>query len=543
MGSFYGGRRGASAQIVKTYNSYSEMETDFSSSDCSVGYNEYVIVNENDQSILYKKTFTTPEKIGSLMPNKDLKVIDFDIALKSYEDIKSEAGAVEKESTLENGDIIPGKEIVNGEIKYNDKLYYIYNNILNGEGDTVISEIGVKVPYSIIDFSADILEGDNDASHPLLSQVFEKDEKGQNIIHPFSSSWHFNIPRGNPGSSIKNLRVLSADYISKQKIALVNRPQIPEGDIQNSIQYLIYDEYNPVTDKTSTYYLGNSTQIEDISLSDNGTLTIKYEGGRIISFDRVIKWIKDISVSDDGTITIEYNDDNSDIFEKKIRSISNLSFDENGKFIISDNQNNVINQEIKWIKDVQINEQTQKINITYNILDSEGKNITTEIGSPLNYIVKTAIDDNYNLLIYNSDPEIRKNLGSSAVTYDGLEGWQNLGNIKEDSGILIGKNYENLNNYSQENIIRKLNTDYPKGLLNSDKGKVITVGANNQIKSFYAFDYDQKTWYFLGKIGDLSRYPNSGVFVGKSDFNTNDKLESLNVGGFWFVTYGEDDET
>ena len=78
------------------------------------------------------------------MPNKDLKVIDFDIALKSYEDIKSEAGAVEKESTLENGDIIPGKEIVNGEIKYNDKLYYIYNNILNGEGDTFISEIGVK---------------------------------------------------------------------------------------------------------------------------------------------------------------------------------------------------------------------------------------------------------------------------------------------------------------------------------------------------------------------------------------------------------------
>lgn len=543
MGSFYGGRRGASAQIVKTYNSYSEMKTDFSSSDCSVGYNEYVIVNENDQSILYKKTFTTPEKIGSLMPNKDLKVIDFDIALKSYEDIKSEAGAVEKESTLENGDIIPGKEIVNGEIKYNDKLYYIYNNILNGEGDTVISEIGVKVPYSIIDFSADILEGDNDASHPLLSQVFEKDEKGQNIIHPFSSSWHFNIPRGNPGSSIKNLRVLSADYISKQKIALVNRPQIPEGDIQNSIQYLIYDEYNPVTDKTSTYYLGNSAQIEDISLSDNGTLTIKYEGGRIISFDRVIKWIKNISISDDGTITIEYNDDNSDIFEKKIRSISNLSFDENGKFIISDNQNNVINQEIKWIKDVQINEQTQKINITYNILDNEGKNITTEIGSPLNYIVRTAIDDNYNLLIYNSDPEIRKSLGSSAVTYDGLEGWQNLGNIKEDSGILIGKNYENLNNYSQENIIKKLNTDYPKGLLNSDKGKVITVGANNQIKSFYAFDYDQKTWYFLGKIGDLSRYPNSGVFVGKSDFNTNDKLESLNVGGFWFVTYGEDDET
>jgi len=72
----------------------------------------------------------------------------------------------------------------------------------------------------------------------------------------------------------------------------------------------------------------------------------------------VIKWIKDISISDDGTITIEYNDDNSDIFEKKIRSISDLSFDENGKFIISDNQNNVINQEIKWIKDVQINEQT-----------------------------------------------------------------------------------------------------------------------------------------------------------------------------------------
>lgn len=539
--SFYGGRRGASAQIIKTYSSQQEMENDFASLNCSVGYNEYVIVNENDQSLLYKRTFSGAEKIGSLMPNKDLKTVDFDVVIKSYNDIKTELGANEKDYTIENQDLIPGKEETESGIKYNDKLSWAYNNVLSG--DKVISEIGVKIPYNIIDFTAQAIDGQNDEQHPLISQVFEKNEQGENIIHPFSSTWHFNIPRGKSGTSIRNLRVLSAKEISEQKIVLVNKPLISPEDIQNSIQYIIYDTYDPQTEETLTYYLGNSSQVEDISLSETGILSIKYEGGRITSFDNNIKWIKNISISEDGTISIHYNDDTSEIFSEKIRSIADLSFDDTGIFIVSDNQGTSINKKIKWIKDISIDSDTQKINVTYNITDEKGQNIIEEIGNPINYIMKTAIDDNYNLLIYNSDPEIRKSLGTAAVTYDGLEGWQNLGNVKEDSGILIGKNYDNLNNYSIDNVIKILNQDYPNGLLNLDKGKIITAGVSDQIKSFYAFDYNKNTWYYLGKIGDLTRYPNLAFFAGKTDLDLALKKESLNVGGFWFVTYGEDDES
>ena len=43
--SFYGGRRGASVVIVKSYDSIAEMQTEFDSVACPVDYDSYVVVN------------------------------------------------------------------------------------------------------------------------------------------------------------------------------------------------------------------------------------------------------------------------------------------------------------------------------------------------------------------------------------------------------------------------------------------------------------------------------------------------------------------
>ena len=45
--SFYGGRRGASVVIVKSYDSVAEMQAEFDSVECTVDYDSYVVVNTN----------------------------------------------------------------------------------------------------------------------------------------------------------------------------------------------------------------------------------------------------------------------------------------------------------------------------------------------------------------------------------------------------------------------------------------------------------------------------------------------------------------
>ena len=68
--SFYGGRRGASVVIVKSYNSVAEMQTEFDSVACPVDYDSYVVVNTNvdgiESSVLYRRTLDGPVKVGTL---------------------------------------------------------------------------------------------------------------------------------------------------------------------------------------------------------------------------------------------------------------------------------------------------------------------------------------------------------------------------------------------------------------------------------------------------------------------------------------------
>jgi hypothetical protein len=58
MNSFYGGRRGISFELVKTYDSKSAMTQDFASPLCSVAFGQYVSINSNDsdRGSIYRRT-------------------------------------------------------------------------------------------------------------------------------------------------------------------------------------------------------------------------------------------------------------------------------------------------------------------------------------------------------------------------------------------------------------------------------------------------------------------------------------------------------
>ena len=148
--------------------------------------------------------------------------------------------------------------------------------------------------------------------------------------------------------------------------------------------------------------------------------------------------------------------------------------------------------------------------------------------------MKTAIDENYHLLILYSDPEKRANLVNKA-SYDGRDDWEDMGSIKSDNGLLVGRNYTYYGTQSISVIISSLNIDYPNGLTGEDKGKVITAGTYNNDKNFFAFDYDENTWYYLGSLSGVTDFTEAFLFASENDADIESKKSTLKNGGVWFI--------
>ena len=148
-------------------------------------------------------------------------------------------------------------------------------------------------------------------------------------------------------------------------------------DIANNRQVLVYDYYiydNKEVGEVKTYYVGDYNKISNITVSAT------------------------------GLVTIEYTHDDNDTYQMRIPtsvSINTGSTEGTG---------------------------TQKVVITYANGDTE------EIGQPLNYIIATAIDNRYHLLVYYSDPAKRSALVNPA-TYDGKNDWADLGYIGDGTGV------------------------------------------------------------------------------------------------------------
>lgn len=84
--------------------------------------------------------------------------------------------------------------------------------------------------------------------------------------------------------------------------------------------------------------------------------------------------------------------------------------------------------------------------------------------------------------------------------------WLDLGSIKDQSGILVGRdlnkdpNFSSLTNPTKEDIISILNTNYTEAN-NMVDGKVCTYRDEKGNTLFFAWDYNSNGWYYVGAFG------------------------------------------
>ena len=153
--------------------------------------------------------------------------------------------------------------------------------------------------------------------------------------------------------------------------------------------------------------------------------------------------------------------------------------------------------------------------------------------------------ENYHVLVLFSDPARRQSLKEQGqtVTYEGRDDWYDLGAVKDDSGILIGLNLP-LSHFpdgtSNVRIVNQLNIDYPNGLPSDNvdlRGKIITVGDTDDQKKFFAYDYLNGTWYYVGDASAAGQVTQTqGVIVGYEDDDALiEQAEDLPIGTVWFI--------
>lgn len=201
---------------------------------------------------------------------------------------------------------------------------------------------------------------------------------------------------------------------------------------------VIYN-YDREADGTPTKYQTDLRWVNNITLSETGVVTLKYTTGPDVTLNQKIKWITDVELSNDGTLTVTYNDKTTDIFTRAIKWITDISLTDAGVFTVK--YNNGIpdfTKTLKWPTNITIDtgeiegSGTQKFSVEYN----DGSK--ADLGNPINYIMRTAIDDEYHLLVLYSDP-VRRAAGPNK-SYDGIDDWCDLGFLGQGSlGCITGK--------------------------------------------------------------------------------------------------------
>lgn len=455
----------------------------------------------------------------------------------------------------------------NGNIDYNTTLDWVKNITINDEGTLTIDYTKSpdfveknKIKW-INSVELNATQGDEKEGH--LKVTFNTKSDGtNNDVFETDLAWVNNISMSDTG-------LITLHYSGEGKDVEVNS--------DNLIKWITEMSLDPDTALWTVKFNNGDpdfTQqlqwVKDLSIAADGTVTIYYaDADKNTKVEtKLIKWIDKAEYSNEtGKFVITYN--TSEVFETTLDYVKDIAVDEDGTitFDYTDSESKSLNQIIKWIKEVNLDTDTGHLIITYNTKDEQGKNTFYEtdlkilkkinvneetqklevtystgevelIGEPLNYIMKTAVSSDYHLLILHSDPAKRQAIidAGENYSYDGRNDWQDMGAIKDYDGLLIGMNISTIDVPTigtKEGAVEYLNTTYPNGLTaNGLNGKIVTVGETEDEKSFYAFDYNSKVWYYLGKVQfDVI----TNVTGKESDENTAILAEQMPTNGIWFI--------
>ena len=435
MYSFYGGQPGSSFIIITTYRSIADMIAKFKlgSEYTAVHFDQHVMINtvnknDPDNGKVYRRGYDFnnnmggAEFVGTIVgPAGHAPMVQ----LATVTEVRrkaAEEGYEERRSSgsysVTGANLVPGKTT---DDTFNDAITWECCSIRNENDEDTTAYVGFTFPYTVIDVEASTIQPYINGRYADLSGAYRNDD----YMHPFYEKWHLDIPKGVKGDAFKNLKVQVADMTIEPYNGQAE-------DINNQEQVIVYEYYNYEDYKNGNpkkYYLGDYNVIKDISIAQDGTITISYNHNGNKTFTKIMKWISSLSLAADGTLTINYNTGESQsITNNKIKWINNISTADGSTLIFTYNDNTTNSIGLTLPNNVSINtgniegEGNQKIKVDWTNGSSQ------DIGNPINYIMEAAVDDNQHLLVRYSDPIRREQLDT--VTWKNKTGWTNIGSLK-----------------------------------------------------------------------------------------------------------------
>lgn len=480
--SFYGGRRGASFILSGKFSSYQEMVNNFKQGNLysTINYDEYVIIDSIDKNNgeIYRRGYDYNNDKGGAV---FVGKISGPIGLPGAAPLL----------TLETYGTVAARPEEKTEGAYSLEAQDLIPGKYIEDGEEKFNDNikwiccsflaeNQEESYAYIGFTFPYTVIDFEAERVSAYYTGGLIERIDNKAHPFYQKMKLLLPQGKQGDSVRNIRIGLASEITQEY-------EGKQDDIDNNRYVFMCDYYDYTSSEEgekSTLYLGDYNVITGLSIATDGTITINYSHEDSSHWDKKIKWITS-TVIDTGT---------------------------------------------------NEGEGTQKIKIVYNT----GEEVT--LGEPINYIMKTAITDNYHLLFLYSDPQRRAEVvaaGKSAV-WEGRSDWEDLGSIKNYNGILVGLNLSvaeiSALGSTELERISYLNENYPAGLQGIDlQGKVVSITDLLNEVTLYAFDYDKNSWFSLGAISGETG--GGGTVVGpEGDAGTQELVDALPFQGIWFIT-------
>lgn len=312
-------------------------------------------------------------------------------------------GALKKDFkfNIQNRALIPGKS---GET-FNDDIEYTWVNIRKDDDDADSwFYVGMKLPYTVIDYEAHAVSqydtAGNIKPHTTMASIERKDDGS----HPFWEKWNMGIPKGLKGDTLRNLKVIKMTDAMRNKVYSTNSVVIDkttglatvgnpgytdkangidmEDDIKHERQIVVYELYIydiQINPEPILIYLGDFNIIKNITLDDNGTLTISYTHNDTVAFNKKIKWVTGVALStgdgaDGGHFEMTFNND-SPAYTTDLTWVKGLEIQDNGDVIgtfagtnggkLSNSGKNKVGH-VRWISSVTLDENTGHFVCSFN---------------------------------------------------------------------------------------------------------------------------------------------------------------------------------
>ena len=399
MYSFYGGRPGNSFIIITTYRSIADMVTKFKQgpSYTAVHYDEHVMINtvnknDPDNGRVYRRgydftnTMGGAEYIGTIVgPAGKAPMLE----MTTVADVRSKHASEGYDERFTSGqysptggNLVPGKT---GSGAFNDAITWACCSIRNENDEDATAYIGFTFPYTVIDYETSWVEPYVAGRYADTSSATRVDDE----THPFFEKWHINVPKGVKGNAFMNLKVEAASTNVEEYAGQAD--DINHGRMILAYDYYNYDDYQngaPVR-----LYLGDYNMIDNVSIDDEGTITIDYShdddsvwtkkikwvksvtlntetglltvvynhttdaNGNPTTYTTYLDWIDEVNIADDGTVTFGHTHEADTVFDKKIQWVTGVTINNNGTVTFTWNNgtaDTVFSNIIQWISSVNL---------------------------------------------------------------------------------------------------------------------------------------------------------------------------------------------